>query len=61
MEDEDISVTYQPLVKSIQPKPFSQAELNELTQDLGLSKESVQLLESRLSKNSLLSAETTFF
>ena len=49
MEDEDISVTYQPLVESIQPKPFSQAELNYLTRDLGLSKESIQLFGSRSS------------
>ena len=61
MEDEDITDAYQPLVESHQPKPFSQAELNDLTRDLGLSKESAQLLGSRLSENNLLSAETTFF
>ena len=31
MVDEDISVTYQHLVESHQPKPFSQAEVNDLT------------------------------
>ena len=60
MVDEDISVTYQHLVESHQPKPFSKAKLNDRTRDLGFSKEFVQLLRSRLSKNNLLSAETTF-
>ena len=60
MEDEDISDTCEPLVESHQLKLFSQTELNELTRDLGLSKESAQLLGSHLRKNNLLSAETTF-
>ena len=61
MKDEDISDTcQQPLVELHQPKLFSQAELNDLTRDLGLSKESAQLLGSNIRKNNLLSAETTF-
>ena len=60
MEDEDISDTCEPLVESHQLKLFSQTKLNGLTRDLGLSKESAQLLGSNLSKNNLLSAETTF-
>lgn len=61
MEDGDISGTYQPTVETSQPKLLSQAELNDLTRDLCLSKESAQLLGSRLSENHLLSPETTFF
>ena len=48
MEYEDISDTYQSLVESHQLKSYSQAELNDRTQDLGLSKEFTQLLGSRL-------------
>jgi hypothetical protein len=42
------------------PKSLSQAELNNLTRDLCLSKESSQLLGSRLWENHLLGPETTF-
>jgi hypothetical protein len=42
------------------PKPLSQAELNDLTRDLCLSKESSQLLGSRLRENHLLAPDTTF-
>lgn len=61
IEDVDMSGTYQPLIETRQPKLLSQAELNDLTRDLGLSKESSQLLGSRLSENNLLSPQTTFF
>ena len=61
MANEDISETYQLLVESYQPKPFSETELNDLTRDFVLLKESVQLLGSCLSKNNLQYAETTFF
>uniref|UniRef100_UPI0035902CB4 uncharacterized protein n=1 Tax=Myxine glutinosa TaxID=7769 RepID=UPI0035902CB4 len=60
MEDGDISGTYQPTGETSQPKLFSQAELNDLTRDLCLSKESAQLLGSRLRENRLLAPETTF-
>lgn len=58
--DCDISATYQPTAETSQPKPLSQDELNDLTRDLGLSKESAQLLGSRLRENKLLAPETTF-
>lgn len=38
-----------------------QAELNDLTQDLNLSKESAQLLGSCLKEKHLLAPETTFY
>uniref|UniRef100_UPI00358FB395 uncharacterized protein n=1 Tax=Myxine glutinosa TaxID=7769 RepID=UPI00358FB395 len=60
MEDGDISGTYQPTGETSQPKLFSQAELNDLTRDLCLSKESAQLLGSRLRESRLLAPETTF-
>ena len=44
-----------------QPKPLKQSELNNLTIDLLLSKESVQLLGSRLRENNLLSSETFYW
>ena len=43
-----------------QPVPLTQAELNDLTQDLNLSKESAQLLGSRLQEKRLLVPGTTF-
>ena len=46
---------------SKQPKLLSQAQLNDLTRDLYLSKESAQLLRSRLRENNLLAPETTFY
>ena len=39
---------------------FNQAELNDLSRDLCLSKESAQLLGSRLSEKNLLAPNTTF-
>ena len=44
-----------------QPKLLTQAQLNDLSRDLYLSKESAQLLGSRLSKNNLLAPQTTFY
>ena len=44
-----------------QPVPFTQAELNDLTQDLKLSKDSAQLLGSCLKDKQLLAPETTFY
>ncbi|XP_076814257.1 uncharacterized protein LOC143460567 [Clavelina lepadiformis] len=44
-----------------QPKPLTQLELNDLTRDLNLTKESAQLLGSRLRENNLLAPCTTYF
>ena len=41
--------------------PLTQAKLNDLTQDLNLSKESAQLLGSRLQEKRLLAPGTTFY
>ena len=43
------------------PVPLTQADLNDLTRDLNLSKESAQLLGSRLRENNLLAPGTTFY
>ena len=43
------------------PVPLTQADLNELTRDLNLSKESAQFLGSLLRENNLLAPETTFY
>ena len=39
---------------------FTQAQLNDLTRDLCLSKESAQLLGSRLIENNMLASTTIF-
>ena len=44
-----------------QPQPFTEGELNNLTRDLNISKESAQLLGSRLRKKRLLAPTTTFY
>ena len=54
--DED--ATYNPGID--EPKPFTQSELNDLVRDLGLSKDSAQLLGSRLNEKRLLAAGTKF-
>ena len=48
---------------SSKPKPFSQGQLNDLIRDLGLSKESCEILASRLDKHGILGLETkiTFY
>lgn len=61
VEDKDISVTYEPTPSMTLPRPLTQSKLNDLTRDLGLSKENAQLLGSRLSDSNLLSKETTFY
>ena len=43
------------------PVPLTQAALSDLTRDLNLSKESSQLLGSRLREKNLLAPETTFY
>lgn len=60
-DDADGSPMYEGTSEMNQPKPLRQSELNNLTRDLGLSKESAQLLGSRLRENNLLSSETTFY
>ena len=55
--DEDViecNEIYQPIEEKIEPQLFDQAELNDLIRDLGLSKESSQLLGSRLKEKHLL-------
>ena len=44
-----------------QPNLLTQAQLNDLTRDLYLSKESTQLLGSRLGKNNLSAPQATFY
>lgn len=63
-EDMDIvdeTAAYVPTTSTSEPKPLNQAELNDLTRDLCLSKESAQLLGSRLKENHLLAPSTTFY
>ena len=43
-----------------QPKPFNQAELNDLVRDLHLPKASTLILGSRLKAKCMLSTDTTF-
>ena len=43
------------------PRSLIQSQLNDLTRDLGLSKENAQLLGSRLSESNLLFKETTLY
>ncbi|XP_076039030.1 uncharacterized protein LOC143024134 [Oratosquilla oratoria] len=61
VDDTDTSVTYQTTSTMTLPRPLTQGQLNDLTRDLGLSKENAQLLASRLSESNLLSQETTYF
>ena len=42
------------------PKPFNQAELNDLVRDLNLPKASDPILGSRLKAKRMLSTDTTF-
>ena len=48
---------------SAKPKPFSQGQLNDLVRDLGLSKESSEILVSRLGEHGILDSRTkiTFY
>ncbi|XP_071521423.1 uncharacterized protein [Panulirus ornatus] len=57
---EDKSGTFKPEEED-QPVPLSPAELNDLTRDLNLSKESAQLLGSHLGEKHLVALKTTFF
>lgn len=60
-ETDDSDASTATIQEEKRPKLLAQAELNDLTRDLGLSKESAQLLGSRLRENNLLTAGTTFF
>ena len=48
---------------SAKPKPFSQGQLNDLVRDLSLSKESSEVLTSRLGEHGILNSEAkiTFY
>ena len=48
---------------SAKPKPFSQGQLNNLVRDLGLSKESSEILASRLDEHGILDSgsKITFY
>ena len=62
-DNDDISSTFEYNDNDSQnvPVPLNQFELNDLTRDLCLSKESAQLLGSRLREKNLLAQETTFY
>ena len=61
-EHMDISEPYEPSDSEMNnSKKLKQHQLNDLVRDLGLSKESAQLLGSRLSENQLLAPDTTFY
>lgn len=58
----DTSASFMPSTSEFnKPVPLNQTKLNDLTRDLGLSKESAQLLGSRLRENNLLSPDTTYY
>jgi hypothetical protein len=50
---------YKPGV-SVTPTPFTQSELNDLVRDLGLTKDSAQLLGSRLHSKNLLFSDVSY-
>lgn len=56
----EVSDKYDPCTDA-KPMPLSLKELNDLTRDLNLSKESDQLLGSRLREKNLLAPGTTFY
>ena len=60
-EETNISVTYEPTSSMTLPRPLIQSQLNDLTRDLGLSKENAQHLGSRLSESNFHFKETTFY
>lgn len=60
-EQTDDEIAFEGTVGINEPKPFTQGELNDLTRDLCLSKESAQLLGSRLRENNLLAPGATFY
>lgn len=62
LEDMNTSAPNEPPIPDEnQPKPLSQAQLHDLTRDLGLLKESAQLLGSRLNECNLLASGNAYF
>lgn len=61
VSDDHLSDVFDTIDTKNEPKLMTQYELNDLTRDLCLSKESAQLLGSRLKDNNLLAPETTFY
>ena len=59
--NDDVSQEYIPTEYKIYFEPLNQHDLNDLTRDLGISKESAQLLWSRLAERQILSKEITYF
>ena len=59
LEDMDTSASYQPPIPDKnKPMSLSKAQLNDLTRDLGLLKESAQLHGTHLDKRNLLASGT---
>lgn len=54
-------IGYSPPETSDEPQPFTQNELNDLVRDLGLPKDSSELLGSRLRAKNLLCPGTSFY
>ena len=52
--------SYEPAGGSSTPQLFTQDELNDLVRDLGLTKDSAELLGSRLSAKNLLSSNVSY-
>jgi hypothetical protein len=59
-EDTDSDQDFQRDPCSTEPQLFSQRELNDLVRDLGLPKDSAEVLGSRLKSKNLLSPGTSF-
>ena len=58
-EDADVDEEFNPTgIRGKSPQLFEQSELDDLVRDLGLSKESAQLLGSRLAEKNLLGSST---
>ena len=60
-EHSDMTVIVYKPEEDNQPVPLTQVELNDLTQNLNLSKESTQLLGTGLKEKHLLVPRTTFY
>ncbi|CAD6218297.1 GSCOCG00011430001-RA-CDS [Cotesia congregata] len=58
LQRQESTEVYEPILN--QPQKFTQGELNDLVRDLNLSKESAQLLRSRLHAKHLLAPNTYF-
>ena len=58
--DSEADENWVPSTSGLQPKLLDQSALNDLTRDLGLSKEAAQILGSRFQERNLFSSETKF-